>query len=475
MAVQLPLLRGSQPARRSFPSRLHRWGILIAILTVGWLIWAKFEWFRPLAELREPVTSIGESTRILLDLSDSGSGLRSVEVTLDSGNTRHYVLSEEYPAIDWRGSRLYHKSFELPIPAREFNLPEGNAVLTVHATDWSWLNLIFTRGPLLRQNVEVDYTPPSVEVMTGQHYLRHGGSEMVVYKVSDDAAESSVEVGHYSFPGVPDLFPDDALRVAMFAVPQDLSPDVRPRVVAQDRTGNRRGVEFWASIRPRRFRDRTIAISDNFLQRTIPNLLTKNGYPPADDLVGGYLTVNRDLRVRSETRIRKACQTSAPKPLWEGAFLRQPNAASSAAFADRRTYTHGGKVIDHQTHLGYDLASLRLSPVPAANHGRVVFAETLGIYGEAVILDHGLGVFSLYGHMSSIAVHEGEGVRRGDTLGRTGETGLAGGDHLHFSMMLYGQHVDPLEWWDPKWIHDHITEKLEAFGAKAKVAKAAEG
>ncbi|MGH7858467.1 MAG: M23 family metallopeptidase, partial [Candidatus Binatia bacterium] len=116
------------------------------------------------------------------------------------------------------------------------------------------------------------------------------------------------------------------------------------------------------------------------------------------------------------------------------------------------------------THLGYDLASLRLSEVPAANDGRVAFAGSLGIYGETVILDHGIGIFSLYGHLSSIGVTPDQTVKRGDTIGRTGETGLAGGDHLHFSVMLHGIHVDPVEWWDAKWIRDHITAKLEAFG-----------
>src|SRR5262249_21136466 len=115
------------------------------------------------------------------------------------------------------------------------------------------------------------------------------------------------------------------------------------------------------------------------------------------------------------------------------------------------------------THLGFDLASLRGSTVPAGNTGRVVFAGPLGIYGNTVILDHGLGLFSLYGHLSGITVAPDARVAPGGPIRNTGDTGLAGGDHLHFSIMIHGVHVDPVEWWDAHWIHDHVEARLAAF------------
>src|SRR4029079_707170 len=136
------------------------------------------------------------------------------------------------------------------------------------------------------------------------------------------------------------------------------------------------------------------------------------------------------------------------------------------------TYKHDGKLIDTQTDLGFDLASLRLSPVIADNDGKVVYADNIGIYGNVVILDYGLGLFSLYAHLSSIGAAVGQAVKRGDTIGRTGETGLAAGDHLHFSMMVDGIHVDPVEWWDPKWGADHVTDKLKAFESPSTTAAA---
>ncbi|HSD11034.1 MAG TPA: M23 family metallopeptidase, partial [Candidatus Binatia bacterium] len=368
-----------------------------------------------------------------------------------------------YPASSWRGSGIREKSFTLPVSPRDAKIPEGPATLTVNARDGSWLNFLVSRPPTLVQPIQVDYTPPSVEVLTTQHYMRLGGSDMVVYKTSKDAVRSGVVVEQYFFPGAKGLLPDPDVAAAIFAVPQDLTSAARPKVVAEDAAGNQRGVDFFVSIKPRKFADRTLDVNDDFLKRKVPELLETNHMPATDDLVAGYLAINRDLRKRSEETIRKVCSHSQPKLAWSEVFLRQPDSAPLSSFADRRTYKHDGAVIDSQTHLGFDLASLRQSPVVAENNGAVVFADNLGIYGNVVILDHGLGLFSLYGHLSSIGVAVGQNVARGDALGRTGETGLAAGDHLHFSIMVDGIHVDPVEWWDPKWVADHVTEKLKSF------------
>jgi len=151
--------------------------------------------------------------------------------------------------------------------------------------------------------------------------------------------------------------------------------------------------------------------------------------------------------------------------LWRGAFQPLGNSQVEAAFADYRTYIYGGKEVDKQVHLGFDLAKVANAPVIAANDGKVLYAKDLGIYGNCVILDHGMGVQSLYGHLSSFQVQEGEDVHKGQTLGLTGQTGMAGGDHLHFSMMVDGQFVNATEWWDPHWIQDRVARKLQEAGA----------
>jgi murein DD-endopeptidase MepM/ murein hydrolase activator NlpD len=176
----------------------------------------------------------------------------------------------------------------------------------------------------------------------------------------------------------------------------------------------------------------------------------------------GYLKINRDVRKENDAQLVELCKNSSVDRIWSGPFLQMPNTHAGAKFAERRSYVYQGKVVDQQTHMGYDLASTSHADVPAANDGVVVFAGPLGIYGNAVILDHGLGLFSLYGHLSEIDVKNHSPISKGETLGKTGTTGLAGGDHLHFAMLLDGVFVDPLEWFDKKWIDDHIEGKLSA-------------
>jgi murein DD-endopeptidase MepM/ murein hydrolase activator NlpD len=153
--------------------------------------------------------------------------------------------------------------------------------------------------------------------------------------------------------------------------------------------------------------------------------------------------------------------------LWQGAFTQLSSSKVEANFAEERIYIYNQEPIDTAFHLGYDLSVTKRYPVEAANSGNVAFVGELGIYGNTVILDHGLGLFTLYSHLSSADVKEGDSVRQRQILGRTGETGLAGGDHLHYGVYLHGIAVLPVEWWDQKWINDNIQPKLDGHTGEA--------
>jgi murein DD-endopeptidase MepM/ murein hydrolase activator NlpD len=444
----------------------RRFRMMVALIVVGggvFLATTKLEWHRPTAELVHPVDALGRAGTIDVHLIDAQTGLSRSRVEIESGATRTVLASEEYPAASWRKSTRLETTISVPLAAVERKIPEGPATIRVYADDYSWLRWFRRERPILEAQATIDLTPPTLEVLSTEHYVKVGGAEFLLYTVSGDAVRSGVQVEDYFFPGTAGMFDDPTIHAAFFSVPQDLDTKVTPKVVAVDAAGNRREVNFHTVVRPRHFAAKTLVLDDAFLERKVPEILAATGSPPHADLVQGYLFINRTLRKRSEERIHEVTRTSAKTPLWEGAFLRQPNSSPLSGFADRRSYVYQGKIIDAQTHLGFDLASVRQSPVVAANTGTVVFAGPLGIYGDAVIIDHGLGIFSLYGHMSAITAEVGAAVQRGDTIGRTGETGLAGGDHLHFSVMLWGTHIDPIEWWDGKWIHDHVTAKIDAY------------
>jgi murein DD-endopeptidase MepM/ murein hydrolase activator NlpD len=451
---------------------MRRLLVLFAAAALAALLLTRAEPFTPTVTLETPVDFIGRATPVKLVARDRGTGLARIEVRLvGQGGAPVVLASESYAAFGgWlgSGSGIHEVTLTPTLDAAAAHVPEGPARLEIWATDHSWLAALH-RGPRLVRAVTVDLTPPTLEVASKEHVARLGGSECAVYRVGADAVRAGVQVDREFFPAVAGYFADRALRATLFAVPQDAG-EARPAATAVDAAGNARIVGLGVAIRPRRFAEKTLPITDDFLARKVPELLQANDLDQSGDLVTGYLRINRELRAATEQRVRAICRESAPQPLWEGAFLRLPNSAPLSGFADRRTYVHDGKPIDRQTHLGFDLASLRGSPVPAGNTGRIVFAGRLGIYGNAVIIDHGFGLFSLYGHLSQIGVAPGAEVARGDPIGKTGDTGLAAGDHLHFSIMIHGVHVDPVEWWDAHWIHDHVEARLAGFPREAATA-----
>lgn len=465
--------RGERAGR--FGRRLA-WILVGAALAsiLGFVIWAGVE--TPTAQLQGTVDVLGKETPIALTVLAGRTGLARVEVLLrDAGGRAVSLAAEDVPRSGLLGSGVRSLSLDVEARPEAAGFAEGPATLEVWARDYGPLSV--WRGPVqaLAQPVEIDLTPPRLAVLGTQHYVNRGGSDSVLYEVDESADSSGVSVGDYFFPGVSLSDAPPGTHLAVYAIPHDVAPEILPQVMARDRAGNTRTVRFPVQRRERSFPNEEIVLTDDFLQRKVPDLLRENQFPVPADLVEGYLIVNRDLRRRSEERLRELTANSALEPLFEQGFLQQPGTQVRSAFAESRTYRYRGAVIDQQTHLGYDLASTKQAPVAAANDGVVVFVGSLGIYGEAILIDHGLGLFSLYAHLSSSAVSAGDRVARGQTIGRTGETGLAGGDHLHFSILLRGVHVDPIEWWDARWIRHHLHDPIAEVRRAAVQKPAATG
>jgi murein DD-endopeptidase MepM/ murein hydrolase activator NlpD len=442
-------------------------GALVVLAGVVW--WYKLEPGPPAVEFARLGDPIGRTASGDIAVRATGRpGLRHVEVRLVTNGQPISLYSEDIPA----SPRVSERRVALDTDLATTGAVEGPATLEVVADTHAWHLFGGERQAVASRSVTIDTTPPRVDLITTQNNMRLGGASLVLFRVSPDATDVSVHVDRYAFPAVRGYFADPGVALALFAVPEDLSAAARPTLRAADAAGNATEVDLPVAIKTRQFAEKQLQIDDAFLQRKVPEILSKVGKPVPADLVQGYLVVNRDVRRESEEKLDAITAHSADVPLWTGPFRRQTNAAPMSAFADRRSYLYKGETIDRQTHLGYDLASLKRAPVEATQAGLVVFAGYLGIYGDTVVIDHGLGVASLYGHLSSIGVKEGQTVQAGEIIGQTGETGLAGGDHLHFSILLRGVQVDPLEWWDPKWMREHLTAQLASLPAAKPVAAA---
>lgn len=409
---------------------------------------------------------LGSSPDLGLRVEDAGTGLRQVQVTLSQGDDQVVLVDESFagPGILSLRSGGEQKSVTLDIGtliAQKHRIREGDATLSVVAGDYSlrgWLG-----GNQAERLVEFhfDLHPPRLEVFSGQHYINQGGAEMVVYRVSEDAETSGVRVGPHFFRGYPAGLSDPGVYFALFAFAYDLPVDTPVEVVARDAAGNESIAQPWYRVSPKPVRHREIGIDDAFLRKVVPEI--QSNTPELEDhgsLLDDWLEINGSLRRQNHETIRELSADSADHFLWNDSFVQLSNSQVESLFADRRTYIYEGQPVDEQDHVGFDLSVVEHYPIEAANDGQVVFAGYFGIYGNTVIIDHGAGLLSLYGHMSSIEVESGDMVSRKQRLGRTGATGLAGGDHLHFGLFLQGVPVNPVEWWDEQWIEDHVLDRL---------------
>ena len=437
-------------------------GALVAGGTFFW--WYKLDGGPPVATLEGGGDVVGRKAAWVVNLSTPGrSGLAAVVIRLVSGDLIAKVAERRFDAGGWTGNGVHALRIPIEVDLGELGTPEGPAALEVLAETHGWRFFDRQMPTAGRFAQTVDRTPPKATVISDQHNIRRGGSAVGVFRIATDAATMEVRVGAYRFPVVRGYFNDESLALAVFAVTESLLPPVQPFLYVADAVGNDVEIPIFCSVRDREFRDRSLRLSDSFLQRKVPQLYAEQGLGKPEDLLEGYLRINREVRKRSEAKLRELTRHFIREPLWDGRFRRLSRSQTMSHFGDRRSYVYDDKIVDRQTHLGVDLASLERAKVEAAQNGKVVLAGDLGIYGTTVVIDHGLGVFTLYGHLSSLAVSEGESVESGHVIGRTGQTGLAGGDHLHYSTMVHGVHVDPVEWWDERWMKAHVQRKLSAY------------
>jgi hypothetical protein len=406
-----------------------------------------------------PLPPLGHAARTTSVKAAAASGhLATLVVNVVQQGVPREVLRESFS-----GQALTDVERQVTVDAAKLELAEGPATLQVLVEDTAW-RPSRDEGPRLVVAFTVDLTPPVVELLSHTRYVRHSGSAVAVYRATG-AASSGVRTAGAFFSGHAGLGADPAVHVALFSLPYDQEAEP-PALFAEDEAGNVRRLALPVVVLPGTFGTDTVSLTTGFLQRKVPELSPRTpGDASPEQLLEEFLKVNREGRQAHEERIREVTTAStSARPLWSGPFVQQPATQVRAAFPQRRTYLFDGRRVDEQWHLGLDLASRERSPVLASNAGRVAFAGDNGIYGNTVILDHGLGLFSLYAHLSRLDVGVGDEVARGAVVGASGQTGSAGGDHLHFATLLSGVYVLPIEWWDAKWIHDRIAGPLQQAG-----------
>ncbi|NPA49180.1 MAG: M23 family metallopeptidase [Thermodesulfobacteria bacterium] len=442
--------------------------VVALVAALSFLFFFKFEGTPPEIKkfvLREP---LGKKSKLILEVSDQRSGIRAIKIYLLQKQHRAALFEKQYPVDLLWGSRVKEEHLEITFEPLKLGFRSGKAKLLLEISDGAWRNGL--KGNLLAVEKEVllDLDSPRIVIHSPIHYLSPGGSNLVVYSISEKVRRHGVVLNERFFEGY-ELPGADRLYFALVALPIQERDITKMFVEAEDLAGNKARLPVAYYVRKKKYRHDVINITDSFLKRKIPEFWERYPDVPQGDLLKAFIYINTEMRQKNNATISKLTRRSQIKAFYgDQALLRLPKSATRALFGDHRTYYYKRREIGRAIHLGIDLASVARAPVPAAAEGKVVFADYLGIYGNTIILDHGLGLFTLYAHLAGFTVSLGDSVKRGQLIAYTDTTGLAGGDHLHFAVLVQGVFVEPVEWFDPHWVKTRIKSKLPVPGKAPK-------
>ena len=407
---------------------------------------------KPSLDVPATVTVIGQATPIAVRVHDP-HGVGKLTATLTQNGA-------QYPA--WQSpaaSKDADTTFHLEVGVKTTpQLKDGPAHLVLEATSGG----LFHGTTRWERDVNVVTQPPTISADSEQHYLYLGMADLATMNITGPYTAAGVRVGDQTFRAWPMPTGKSGSKPGLFslyAFAWNMPSGTIPVAFASNGAGNDVATPLTV-IFPKReqpvYTQHEIQVTDQFLQKVVGEL-DPNG---TGDPVARFVKVNTEMRQANNKTLADLRLKTNEGFLWSQPFARQ-HAKAEATFADVRSYMYHGKKIDQQVHLGYDLASTQHMGVQASNDGRVVYAAPLGIYGNCIVVDHGYGLQTIYGHLSRIDVHVGDTVRREQVMGQSGMTGMAGGDHVHFAMQLDGVQIDPKEWWDAHWIKDHVARRVD--------------
>ena len=412
----------------------------------------------PVIEVSGPATHLGNSNRFVVTITARGLGLAKVKAELIQGSRSHVLKESDFAESDKETVRL-----ELPVEPKKLGISQGKATLLITARDASFGDWFQGKLGSFRKEYTVDTAPPRLSLLNRVIHVNRGGAGLAVYDLSEDAVRHGVTVGERDFVGYKPFASHPNLGICFFAFGQAEKRDAPLAAWAADAAGNKIAVNLPARVRWKAFRKDDIQLSDRLLAALASRMAGQ--MPKQANNLEDFIYINTRLRAQNNGLLTGKSRQSSGEILWRGVFER-PRGKPMARFGDRRTYFYKSKEVSKAVHLGYDLADVAMSPIPAAAAGKVTFSGQAGIYGNCVIVDHGLGVSTLYAHLSRAAVKPGDKVEKGGKLGDSGATGLALGDHLHFSVLVNGVFVNPTEWWDSHWLKDNVILHLTAAGLK---------
>lgn len=349
-------------------------------------------------------------------------------------------------------------------PSKElFRMKQSAATVIVQATDGSSWNVFSGNSGQKQKKFIIDKKRPQVSVVANSYSISRGGSALVVLGVEDENLESFYIEGANGKRFKPQPFYKEGYYAALVAWPVT-EADFKATVVAIDKAKNRskKSVPFY--LIERKYRVSKIKLNEKFLEGKIAELAY--AYPETQGVqerIAQFRIINEDVRAKNEKLIHDVTSRIDGTMLESYAiepFYPLQNGKKVASFGDHRLYYYNDEQVSESYHLGLDLASVKMGKIHTQNPGKVVFSDMNGLYGNLPIIDHGLGLYTLYGHCSNVHVQQGDAVKADAHIANTGMSGYAMGDHLHFGVLVQGVEVRPEEWMDKQWIRLNVTDVM---------------
>ena len=391
-----------------------------------------------------------------IHISDS-SGIKSYKTTLQIDNEKEEVL------IDKKNINERDITFSLPLP--KSNIQSGSVLTyTIEAIDNSKYNFLLGNKTQSKIEITIDKKLPDVRIIAMSNKIMKGGSAVVIFYANDDAMGNiSLTNGKDSLIAFPYIKDNYYVSIIPWPIRNE---SFNGNIIVQDKAGNTRKAKIGFTKYSKNYRTSNIALKDSFIDNKIAELIELSEYQVEDfdSKINMFKYVNEILREKDTQTISSKIlnlEESKHNLFIPKVFIPLKSPLIVGLYGDYRKYIINKNNAGTSYHLGIDLANTKNSLITASNSGLVVLSDELGVHGNTMIIDHGLGVSSLYAHMSSVYKKEGDIINEGDILGRTGDSGLALGDHLHFGVFIQGIPVIPNEWMDNKWLKVNIVNILE--------------
>jgi murein DD-endopeptidase MepM/ murein hydrolase activator NlpD len=392
-----------------------------------------------------------------IDISDA-SGVKSYSVIALKGDERIKLASESF-AVAQEGVTL-----AISAPKRLYALKDKNVQLHIEVTDGSKWNFMAGNSISADVKLKIDKKKPRVSIITNSYAIRKGGSALIIFKAEDPNLDELYIETNFGKKFKPQPFYKEGYYISLVAWPV-MEPKFKATVIATDSAGNIGRAHIPLRLRSKEYRTSKINLSDKFLEGKIAELAEEfQETAGIKDSVEQFKTINETVRENNEKVIHEITSKVSTEMLTTFAirpFYPLKNAAVVARFGDHRLYYYNNEQISESYHLGLDLASVKMGKIKVPSPSTVVFAQDNGIYGNMPVLLHGLGLYTIYGHCSSINVHEGDQVGTNAHIANTGMSGYAMGDHLHFGVLVQGIEVRPEEWMDKQWIRLNVTDVIK--------------